>query len=69
LPEPAGDDGQKLIVKLMENGPAILGGTYTMESDSMDAKTSDKGVALCRCGESGTKPFCDGSHKAAGFKG
>ena len=69
FPDPSGENGQKLIVKLMENGPAILEGTYTVESDSMDAQTSDKGVALCRCGESGTKPFCDGSHKAAGFKG
>ena len=69
LPEPAGENGQKLIVKLMDNGPAILEGTYTMESDSMEPATSNKGVALCRCGESGTKPFCDGSHKSAGFKG
>lgn len=69
LPDPSDENSQKLIIKLMQNGPAILEGTYTMESDSMEAKTSDKGVALCRCGASGTKPFCDGSHKAAGFKG
>lgn len=69
LPNPSGDNSRKLIIKLMENGPAILEGTYTMESDSMEATTSDKGVALCRCGASGTKPFCDGSHKSAGFKG
>lgn len=68
LPEPEGK-GDKLIVKLMKNGPAILDGTYTVESGSMEPITSDKGVALCRCGASGTKPFCDGSHKAAGFEG
>ncbi|MEE8093516.1 MAG: CDGSH iron-sulfur domain-containing protein [Gammaproteobacteria bacterium] len=27
-----------------------------------------KGVALCRCGQSNNKPFCDGAHKAAGFE-
>jgi CDGSH-type Zn-finger protein len=26
-------------------------------------------VALCRCGQSKNKPFCDGSHKAANFQG
>ena len=33
----------------------------------VDTTGKDK-VALCRCGHSSNKPFCDGSHKAADFK-
>lgn len=69
LPETSGNSADKLIVKLMKDGPAILNGTYTMESDTLEPRTSAKGVALCRCGESASKPFCDGSHKEAGFTG
>ncbi|MFO7800356.1 MAG: CDGSH iron-sulfur domain-containing protein [Rhodohalobacter sp.] len=59
----------KLLIKLMKNGPAILEGNYTMESPELGERTSDKGVALCRCGGSSTKPFCDGTHKEIGFEG
>lgn len=34
-----------------------------------DALTDRKRVALCRCGLSSEKPFCDGSHTSAGFEG
>jgi CDGSH-type Zn-finger protein/uncharacterized Fe-S cluster protein YjdI len=69
LPEANGETYDKLLIKLMKNGPAILDGTYTMESSEMGTRTSDKGVALCRCGQSSTKPFCDGTHKDIGFEG
>ena len=67
MPEIDDLDHGKLIIKLMKNGPAILEGNYTMESASIGEHTSNKGVALCRCGGSATKPFCDGAHKNNGF--
>jgi CDGSH-type Zn-finger protein len=36
---------------------------------SGEACATVRGVALCRCGGSGNKPFCDGTHGAIGFKG
>ena len=58
-----------LIIKLMDNGPAILEGSYTLESSEIGSYSSDKGIALCRCGASSNKPFCDGTHKDIGFEG
>lgn len=59
----------KLLIKLMKDGPAILEGNYTMESAELDEHSSSKGVALCRCGASSNKPFCDGTHNDIGFRG
>lgn len=58
----------KLLIKLMKNGPVLLEGTYTLESPEIGEFTSSKGIALCRCGGSSNKPFCDGTHKKIGFK-
>ncbi|MFU8813638.1 MAG: CDGSH iron-sulfur domain-containing protein [Balneolaceae bacterium] len=69
MPEIREEKHDKLLIKLMKNGPAILEGSYTMESPELGEHTSNKGVALCRCGASSTKPFCDGSHKEVGFTG
>ncbi|MCC5913696.1 MAG: CDGSH iron-sulfur domain-containing protein [Balneolaceae bacterium] len=69
MPEIDEEKHDKLLIKLMKNGPAILEGSYTMESAVIGEHTSDKGVALCRCGGSTTKPFCDGTHKEIGFEG
>ncbi len=51
-----------------ENGPYIVEGAGSLRSFS-DGKVHELGdrAALCRCGASGNKPFCDGSHKRVGF--
>ena len=62
------DTGGALSVKPVKDGPLIVGGNVTIRNSSgRDAWHGDR-AALCRCGESANKPFCDGSHKQVGFK-
>lgn len=49
------------------NGPLIARGKIRVEAaDGTVLEESDE-VYFCRCGKSGNKPFCDGSHKTSGF--
>lgn len=59
----------KLILKLMENGPVLVQGSYQLYSDTSQPVHCSKNIALCRCGGSTNKPFCDGTHKKIGFEG
>lgn len=57
-----------LMIKVLPNGPLLVQGT--IELILTDGTTAVKdNPALCRCGASKNKPFCDGSHTKAGFKG
>ena len=54
-----------------KNGPYVLPGPVTVtDADGQEhtVGTEGKPIALCRCGHSANKPFCDGSHKRAGFE-
>lgn len=51
------------------DGPLIVRGdvqVLTVEGEPIERRR--RTVALCRCGLSSIKPFCDGTHKAAGFR-
>jgi CDGSH-type Zn-finger protein len=50
------------VVAVWENGP------YAVRGDVRVAGQTVTRCTLCRCGASANKPFCDGSHVAAGFK-
>jgi len=57
-------------VKVTNNGPILVSGEFELQDADGKAyglagRTS---IALCRCGHSQNKPFCDGSHKAANFQ-
>ncbi|WP_372638064.1 CDGSH iron-sulfur domain-containing protein [Fodinibius sp.] len=66
---PGEEDQSKLVVKLMKNGPALIEGTYRVYSMAAQPVAGTRNIALCRCGSSSGKPFCDGTHKEVGFEG
>ena len=63
----ADQDGATVVP--CEDGPLLLRGNFTLrtpEGDLIDPGRAT--VALCRCGKSAIKPFCDGTHRLAGFR-
>ena len=65
--EPSIQEGGKLEVRRAPNGPLLINGSFTIVTGAGRAAWRGSKAALCRCGHSSNKPFCDGSHKAAGF--
>ena len=58
-------------IRMRPNGPLLVEGPVTLLDPNGNAfpVSSDKpAIALCRCGQSANKPFCDGAHKACGFE-
>ncbi len=61
-----------ITIKVRENGP------YRVDGDETEVRVIDwngneyvvarRPIALCRCGGSTTKPFCDGTHSKIGFR-
>ncbi|GAB3137740.1 hypothetical protein GCM10027290_04040 [Micromonospora sonneratiae] len=52
-----------------EDGPLLVRGDFVLRTSA--GETIDPGratVALCRCGKSAIRPFCDGTHRAIGFR-
>lgn len=55
-------------IRIRDNGPFLVEGPVTLEDAEGNSYTIDKPtIALCRCGQSDNKPFCDGKHKHCGF--
>ena len=62
------ESGGKLNIKPISDGPLLVKGNTTISSSSGRTAWQGKQVALCRCGASENKPFCDGKHASIGFK-
>jgi CDGSH-type Zn-finger protein len=60
----------QVSIKVRDNGPFLVEGPVTIVDAAGGVFTIPAGkpaVALCRCGQSKNKPFCDGSHKTCSF--
>ena len=60
-----------LTIRCRENGPLVVpaAGIQIMDhlGNAFALPAGKEMIALCRCGQSKNKPFCDGSHKTCGF--
>jgi len=57
-----------IAIKTLDNGPLLVTGTIALiDATGGVFATEQDTIALCRCGHSANKPFCDGSHKAEAF--
>ena len=50
------------------NGPLLVHDLETLESSKGASLETKETVALCRCGASANKPYCDGTHSKIGFQ-
>ncbi|HEY6781402.1 MAG TPA: CDGSH iron-sulfur domain-containing protein [Thermoleophilaceae bacterium] len=69
------DDGEErgmeqVVIKVRHNGPYKVTGPITLiDADGNEYELAvGESVALCRCGASTTKPFCDRTHSRVGFE-
>ncbi len=56
-------------VEVTPNGPYLIKTECLIVHSDGREETKIGTVALCRCGASANKPYCDGSHRKMGFKG
>ncbi|MET0069477.1 MAG: CDGSH iron-sulfur domain-containing protein [Candidatus Thiodiazotropha sp.] len=66
--EPSEESGGRLNIAPLPDGPLLLAGNVTIKASSGRTAWHGSKVALCRCGASKNKPFCDGTHNSVGFK-
>lgn len=64
-----------VTIRCREDGPLVIelpAGAALRVTDHLGREfalpTHKRAVALCRCGSSRTRPFCDGSHRDCGFR-
>ena len=58
----------EVTITVSKNGPYIVAGPVELKDADGNSLPAKMKMALCRCGGSTTKPFCDGTHSKIGFQ-
>jgi CDGSH-type Zn-finger protein len=60
---------QEARITSYRDGPLIVRGPFRLEDqDGNPIESGRETIALCRCGKSRMRPFCDGTHKLVRFR-
>ncbi len=62
---------EPFVIRCRENGPLVVQAAVKVVDhlgNEFPIPTGKETIALCRCGHSKNKPFCDGSHRTVGFQ-
>ena len=62
---------EPLTIRCRENGPLVLPAAFKIVDhlgNEFPLPAGKENIALCRCGHSKSKPFCDGSHRQCAFQ-
>ncbi|MDQ3719359.1 MAG: CDGSH iron-sulfur domain-containing protein [Actinomycetota bacterium] len=63
MPEP------EVVITPYRDGPLLVRGPFRMlDQNGAEIEVGRETVALCRCGRSRLRPFCDGTHKLTRFQ-
>lgn len=67
--EPSARSPAEVTITPYRDGPYLLRGPFILrDQDGAEIPNVRRVVALCRCGKSRTRPFCDGTHRLIGFR-
>ena len=55
-------------IQALKNGPLLVSGPIDVVDADGKPLTAKQPAAFCRCGQSSTKPFCDGAHRKNNFQ-
>ena len=57
------------VITPYRDGPLLVRGDFRLQDqEGNEIEAGRETIALCRCGKSRTRPFCDGSHKLVDFR-